>query len=184
MLAPRTLIPNGEGFGGFAKLEQCDVAYALSGLTAGHAALLRAVYALDHGHANMRALYLWAWQEAVAIAVDRKWSPPRGKELVKSLAERAANEIVFPQLTMCQHCNGAKSVQPNQFNPNGDCKPCGNTGQANPTDADMAEYFGLSEVEWKAAWLPRYAVIFARLLELQSDGLRHVANRLKDRDAD
>lgn len=181
MLAPRTLIPNGEGFGGFAKIEQGDVAYALSGLVDGQAAFLRAVYALDHGTANMRALYLWAWQQAISVAVDRGWQSPKGSELLKSLSERAVAEIVYPQLTMCAHCRGAKSVQPNQHNPSGDCKPCGNTGQANPSDSDMAGYFGMPESEWKASWLPRYAVIFAKLLELKSDGLRHVNSRLREK---
>ncbi len=41
-LAPKTLVPTGEGFGGHMRLEQCDVAYALAGLRQGPAALLRA----------------------------------------------------------------------------------------------------------------------------------------------
>lgn len=178
-LAPKTLVPTGEGFGGHVRLEQCDVAYALAGLGNGPAALLRACLGGDQGEANMRDLYLWAWQEAVRVSVDRRWNPPRKAELLRALSARAVDEIVYPQLLLCPHCHGSKAVQPNQYNPNGDCKPCGNTGRRNPTDDEMATAFGLTEAEW-AEWLPRYAVIFARILEWQSSGMRHVRERLND----
>lgn len=178
-LAPKTLVPTGEGFGGFLKLEQCDVAYALAGLPLGPAALLRAMYALDHGQSNLRDLYLWAWQEAAAIAVDNGWEVPKRVSILSALSARAVDELVHPQLTMCAHCNGSGGVQPNQYNPDGSCTPCANTGKHNPTDEEMAAMFKLTLADWRNIWLPRYVKIYGRLLEWHSTGERHVRKRLK-----
>ena len=179
-LAPKTLVPTGEGFGGHVRLEQCDVAYALAGLEAGPAALLRAMWAGDTGEGNMRALYLWAWQEAAKAAVANRWDIPIRRELLRTLAARAVDELVYPQLIKCRHCGGSGQIQPNQHNPNGDCKPCGNTGQANPSDDDMAAMAGVTVQEWRQVWLPRFQAIYAALLSWHSLGIRHVRSRLTD----
>jgi hypothetical protein len=92
------------------------------------------------------------------------------------------DEIVHPCLTHCAHCNGTGGVQPNQYNPNGDCHICDNTGVFNPTDAAMAGLFDLTELDWRETWLPRYARIFGRFLEWNAIGSRHVKSRLKDED--
>jgi hypothetical protein len=179
-LAPRTILPNGEGFGGFQPLEQCDLAYALAGLRDGPEALMRATYGGDHGEANMRTLYIWAWQEAASLAERHGWTPPKGQELLRALAARAVDEIVYPRLTKCPHCRGAGAVQPNQYNPNGDCRPCANTGQRNPTDAEMAAMFKLSSEEWRrvGAW---YVRIFAAMVRWLNIGASHARNRLREK---
>jgi len=180
MLSIKSQIPNGEGHGGFAKLEQCDVAYALGGLRAGPAALLRAAIAGDYGESNLRDLYVWAWQEAMDLAISAKWEIPKGREILRKMAKRAAEEIVFKRLTLCPNCGGSKSVQPNQHNPTGDCTPCGNTGTINPTAEQMASIIGVTEQEWRNVWAPRYVRVYGRILEWQGIGMRHVSMRLKD----
>lgn len=179
-LAPKSQIPNGEGHGGHAKLEQCDVAYALGGLRAGPAALLRAMWAGDHGEANMRHLYVWAWQEAMDIAIRAQWQIPKHRMILHKMACRAVDEIVYKRLTLCPHCGGSKSVQPNQHNPTGQCAPCGNTGQANPTAEQMANIIGVPERDWQNVWAPRYVKIYARILEWSGIGMRHVRMRLQE----
>lgn len=179
-LATRTMVPTGEGFGGHVRLEQCDVAYALAGLPPGPAALLRAMYAGDHGAGNMRDLYLWAWIEAASLASDSRWEIPQGRMILRRLSDRAVNEIVYPHLTMCPHCVGARSVQPNQHNPSGDCRLCNNTGQRNPTADEMAAVVGDSIEQWRAVWAPRYMRVFARILEWHAFGMRHVRDRLRE----
>lgn len=170
-LAPKTLVPTGEGFGGHLRLEQCDVAYALAGMDNGPAALLRAMYAGDTGQGNMRDLYQWAMAEARRIGWEGN---------TDTLACRAVDELVYPRLTMCPHCGGAKSVQPNQHNPNGDCSACGNTGQRNPTVDEMAAIAGVSTADWCNVWFPRYVRIFGRLLECHAIAMAHVRDRLRE----
>lgn len=179
-LAPKTLVPTGEGFGGHLRLEQCDVAYALSGLKGGPAALLRAMYAGDTGQGNMRDLYLWAWQEAADVAAKGGWAVPRGVMILRKMSDRAVNELVYPHLTLCPHCSGAKSVQPNQHNPNGDCRLCNGQGVRVPTAEEMADVLGVSSVEWANVWAMRYMRLYARLLEWHAYGMRHVRRKLRE----
>jgi hypothetical protein len=121
----------------------------------------------------MRALNTWAWQEAVAVAVERNWDVPRGKALLKNLAERAVVEAISPRLGMCQYCNGTGKVQPNQHNPSGDCGHCDDK----PSKAGL---FGLDDAEWNNKWAARFAAIQSRITEWETHGLRHVRGRLKD----
>lgn len=179
-LAPRTLIPTGEGAGGHTRLEPCDVAYALAGLPPGAAALLRAMYAGDTGSGNLRDAYLWAWQEAARIAVDHNWQVPKGVTLLRILSARAVDELVYPQLTLCPRCAGSKSVQPNQHNPSGDCRQCRSTGRHIPTDGEMASLAGITAQTWRLTWAQRYVRIYGRLLEWNATGLRHVRERLRE----
>jgi len=178
-LAPKTLVPTGEGFGGFAKLEQCDIAQALCGLPQGQAALLRAIYSLDLGESNVRHAYLWAWQEAVNVAIENGWQPPKGKELLRLMSERIVNEFVFPQLTKCQHCHGTRAIQPNQHNPTGVCGHC-TTGAHPNDDAEMAAMFDVSDEFWMSKGRLWFVRIYARLDEWRESGVRHVAWRLRD----
>lgn len=179
-LAPKTLVPTGEGFGGFARLEQCDVAHALAGLPLGPTALLRAMYAGDTGQGNMRDLYLWAWINAAELAVRMGWQLPQRQMILRRLSDRAVDELVYPHMIMCPHCGGAKSVQPNQHNPQGDCRLCNNTGQRNPTDEEMAAVLEVSLEDWRNLWVKRYAQLYASLLEWHSIGMKHLRDRLAD----
>lgn len=179
-LAPKTLVPTGEGFGGSARLEQCDVAYALAGLRAGPAALLRAIWAGDHGQANMRALHLWAWQEAAQIAIDNRWAVPQGVGILRKMSDRAVSEVVHKGLTQCQSCNGTTWVQPNQHNPTGACAKCSQTGLNYPTPEEMAAIVGVSTIEWVNLWALRYMRVLARMMEWNAIGIRHVRSRLRE----
>lgn len=179
-LAPKSQIPNGEGHGGHAKLEQCDVAYALGGLRAGPAALLRAVYVREHDESNMRALTTWAWVESMRIAVESKWDIPKGRELLRKMSAAAVYFAVYPKSRKCPNCGGTGSVQPNQHNPTGDCGKCGKTGLATFTAEQMADVVGVSPKEWEQVWGPRFARIEAFIGEWHGIGLRHVRMRLQD----
>lgn len=180
MLVPKTLVPTGEGAGGFAKLRQCDVAHALAGLPHGAAALLRAMYADDQGEANLRDLYLWAWQEAIGMAADRQWAVPKGRELLRALSARAVEELVCPQAGYCPKCRGTGRVRGCRRNPTGACAACDKTGRSSPTDAQIAVSLALTESEWRTVWAARYAQIVDRLRGWHDDGLAHVMGRLSD----
>lgn len=177
-MASKTMIPNGEGFGGFAALSQTDVAHGLVGLPGGPAALMRAMYGGDTSDLNMRALYIWSWQSAVDLAIQHGWNVPKGRETYKTLAARACDELVYPRLTHCPHCNGAGKVHPNGHNPEGSCRLCNETGKRSICDDEMAALIGVTVDEWQRTWAMRYMRIFARLLEWHSQGCANVNRRL------
>lgn len=167
-LATKTLVPNGEGFGGIVSLQPCDVAYGLSGLPSGPAALLRAMYAGDHGQHNMAYLYKWAITEAEHLT---------GHAMARRLAIRAIDELVHRHTLLCQKCNGTGRIQPNQHNPNGDCPRCGTSGRRVPTDADMADELGVTVKQWREA-MQTFARISSELQCVHDESVRHFNGRL------
>lgn len=182
-LAPRTLIPTGEGAGGHTSLEPCDVAYALAGLPPGAAALLRAIYAQDHGRPNLRELEIWAWQEAAAIAVSQRWHVPHGTLLLRAMAARAVSDLVHPQSSHCPRCGGTGRVRGCRNNPSGDCRQCETTGRSKQSDADTAIALSLTTNEWRSIWAARYTEIADRIRGWHDDGLAHVRRRLRETDS-
>jgi hypothetical protein len=96
------------------------------------------------------------------------------------MATRACNELVFPDMTQCPACNGSKGVQPNQHNPAGECKACGNTGLKNPTREEMAAALNIPVTDWAKVWEPRYIRVYGKLLEWHSLGMSHVRDRLRE----
>lgn len=168
-LASKTMLPNGEGFGGIVALNPCDVAYGLSGMGNGPSALLRAMYAGDHGQHNMAYLYRWAISEAEKLS---------DSPAARRLAIRAVDELVYKQTLLCQHCGGTGRIQPNQHNPNGDCPRCATSGRRVPTDRDMADELGMSLKEWRAV-IGAFNRISSELQCFHDEAVRHFNGRLE-----
>lgn len=168
-LATKTLVPNGEGFGGIVSLQPCDVAFGLAGLGRGQAALLRAMYAGDHGQHNMAYLYGWAIRLAEQITT--------AETIARVLAYRAVDEMVYRHTQLCPKCNGTGRIQPNQHNPNGDCNACGTSGRRVLTDDDMAETLGLTTAEWRQA-AQTFRRISAEIQCQHDEAVRHFNGRM------
>lgn len=157
-----------ESIGGIPTLSASDVSMSLVGIDMGPAALLRAMYAGDHGQANMAYLYGWAIKEAHRIA-NRPES--------RIMAIRAVDELVFPHMMLCHHCNGTGRVRPNQHNKDGDCRLCASTGKVTDSDEDMSELLSITTAEWSSL-RHIYRAISAHIQEAHSDAAQKVRSRL------
>lgn len=175
-LATKTLIPTGEGAGGFVKLTSIDVSHALSGLPSGHTALLRAMYAKDHGQSNIETLHRELMREARRLSEKHHWNA-KIKTLEK-IVSRVIDEAIHPGLSKCSGCGGSGHVQPNQYNTKGDCRLCGNTGERRITDEETAFSIGVTLPGWRAQWRKRFVMIYSVRMSWESVGLLHLRERL------
>lgn len=170
-LAAKTMLPNGEGFGGTQSLLPCDVAHALAGLSKGQTALLRAMYSGDNGQQNMTAAYTWAM--AIARAM------PGSTKLCRVLACRVVDEMVNAQSKHCRRCKGTGQIRPNQHNPDGTCPKCNGSGKRVTTEDETASELGLTQNQWKTL-KPMFNRIASEIQIQHDEAVRHFNKRLKN----
>jgi ribosomal protein L32 len=138
------------------------------------------MYAGDFGSSNLRDLRIAAWMAAVEIADRFRWHIPKGRETLKTLAKRACDELIYPNLTHCPNCGGSGRVHPNDHNRDGECKACNTSGKRIPDEYEMAELIGVTPEEWRNVWAMRYLRIYARILEWHAIGCANVRKKLGD----
>lgn len=173
-LAPRTTDPTGAGSGGHDRLEPCDVAYGLAGLPPGPAALLRAVYALDHSQSNLRVLYVAAWQSAWVLTDD-----PVDYAVLRRLSARAVDALVYPYIDKCPRCNGTGHTRACKNNPTGRCSVCAGSGSHRGDDSLPPPGLDIDRAAWVNFGRSWYRHIVAALAEWDTQGRQHVRSRLR-----
>lgn len=159
-LTPHGHLPNGEGFGGKARLTALDVAGAL-GMPARGRRLSRGAYLLG--------LAKYALDTDAAVGLVRIVSAELGRRAIplpSTLATIAVFEVI--DASRCPACNGTGE-------PFGQtCEYCGGSGQIPPSIRSRARLAGIPKSTWVRKYESASREAYKYVAELENELLTHL----------
>lgn len=164
--------------GGIPAVSMEELMGALAGLGVGPELAIRVAIC---GQKDMiPALQREVFLELGVVAVAQKWKMVTGKPVMRTLANRAVQELADPKCYFCAACGGSGSRVPTPKNPSDICPKCNGAATIEPSGRSMAEAAGIDEANWRRTWAPRLADARRIVNGWMQDGVRHINRMLAD----